>query len=150
MSGTIYLILSRLMSTFSGVFNGPDIRYIMADDLFHSELDPEEKVAWDALCDVIRECLAVERQGNAYCRQKCCAMLAAFRMIGVKMNLKLHFLHYHMDQFLAQLSTESDEHGEKFHQTSAPFERFFKGKKLNHLLAEISWHMMQEEEEYDD
>jgi len=49
-------------------------------------------------------------------------MLDAFEKIGVHMSLKIHFLHHHLEYFDRQLPTESNEHGEKFHQTVLPFE----------------------------
>lgn len=55
------------------------------------------------------------------------------------MTLKLHFLHFHFDDFIKQLSTESDEQGERFHQITMPMEKRFKGKNLDALLAEVCW-----------
>lgn len=55
------------------------------------------------------------------------------------MTLKLHFMHFHLDTFLAQLPQESDEQGERFHQVTMPMEKRFKGKKLDALLAEVCW-----------
>lgn len=55
------------------------------------------------------------------------------------MTLKLHFLHHHLDAFLLQLPTESDEQGERFHQITMPMESRYKGKKLDAMLAEVCW-----------
>lgn len=66
------------------------------------------------------------------------------------MTLKLHFLHFHLDTFLAQLPQESDEQGERFHQVTMPMEERFKGKKLDAMLAEVCWwssKIMQYEDE---
>lgn len=49
-------------------------------------------------------------------------MMAAFEALNVNMSLKIHLLHYHLDLFSKQLPTESDEQGERFHQTALPFE----------------------------
>ena len=40
-------------------------------------------------------------------------MLACFEALGCRMNLKVHFLHAHLDYFLQNLS---EEHGERFYQ----------------------------------
>lgn len=77
-------------------------------------------------------------------------MLTSFETIGVKMNLKIHFLHYHINQFAAQLATESDEHGEKFHQVAAPMETWYKGKSLKSLMGELCWQMLEEQEDEDE
>lgn len=39
--------------------------------------------------------------------------------VDVVMTQKLHFLHHHLGEFLRQLTTESDEQGERF-QTTMP------------------------------
>lgn len=46
-------------------------------------------------------------------------MLAAFDEIGVNMSHIIHRLHQH--QLAQQLPTESDEQGERYHQTALPF-----------------------------
>ena len=67
-------------------------------------------------------------------------MLDAFSKIGVHMSLKIHFLHQHLDYFSQQLSTESDEQGERYHQTAMPFESRYRGKRApGAILAEICW-----------
>ena len=43
------------------------------------------------------------------------------------MSLKLHFLHLHMDFFLANLVPVSDEQGEQFHQNMQAMEARYQG-----------------------
>lgn len=57
------------------------------------------------------------------CRQHVDNMLKAFENLEVNMSLKIHFLHHHLEYFGAQMATESDEQGERFHQTAMPFEK---------------------------
>lgn len=72
------------------------------------------------------------------------------------MSLKIHFLHHHLEYFSKQLASESDEHGERFHQVAMPMETRYKGKRLDSLVAEICWWSQKtydpdnedEEEEY--
>lgn len=69
------------------------------------------------------------------------------------MTLKLHFLHFHLDELLQQLPQELDEHGERFHQITKPMETRYKGKKLDALLAEVCWwssKISQFEDEYNE
>ncbi|XP_067635723.1 nucleolin-like [Eurosta solidaginis] len=67
-------------------------------------------------------------------------MLATFKEIGVNMLYKMHLLHQHLDQLAQQLPTESDEQGERYHQTALPFEIRNRGKKSpDAILAEICW-----------
>lgn len=103
-----------------GVVNGPDIRKLMSRQDFDQVLTDRELNAWLALKAVIKGLLGKEREENY--RQSVANMLAAFDEIGVNMSYKIHLLHHHLDQLAQQLPTESDEQGERYHQTALPFE----------------------------
>lgn len=105
---------------FVGVLNGPDIRTLMKDERFDNILLDAEKNAWSLLKKVIENFLGKYRSQDYEKLVRC--MLDAFEAIHVRMSLKIHFLHHHLSQFCRQLSTESDEQGERFHQTALPFE----------------------------
>jgi hypothetical protein len=47
------------------------------------------------------------------------------------------------------LPSESDEHGERFHQVSAQLEHWYSGKKLNSLLADLCWNLQSEVDDED-
>lgn len=96
-------------------------------------------IAWNALKDVIEHVLGKNRAEPNEVKKLVKEMLDAYRNINASMTLKLHFLHHHLDEFLKQLPTESDEQGERFHQVTMPFEKRFKGKKPDALLAEVCW-----------
>lgn len=129
----------------SGVLNGPDIRKLMKNNEFDNTLGDEEKIAWNSVKAVIHNCLGADRSEDWQLHIN--AMLASFENIGVSMSLKIHFLHYHMDHFGRQVPTESDEHGERFHQVAAPLESWYSGKKLNSMLADLCWNLIVENEE---
>lgn len=82
-------------------------------------LNPQKK-AWNAVKEVINGFLGKHRAENY--KHLVSNMLVAFEAIDVHMSLKIHFLHHHLDYFSRQLATESDEQGERFHQTALPFE----------------------------
>lgn len=104
-----------------GVLNGPDIRKLMKTDSFDAVLEPPELEAWQSVKGVCEGVLGKNRAPH-YERlvQK---MMKSFEIIGVNMSLKIHFLHFHLDVFSRQLSTESDEQGERYHQVAMPFEK---------------------------
>lgn len=79
-------------------------------------------------------------------------MLESFDELNVHMSLKIHFMHHHLDRFLNQISTESDEQGERFQQVALPFEQRFKSKRLDSLVADICWwsQVLMEDEEDDE
>ena len=104
------------------MLNVPDIRKLMKNEEFESLLSEQELIAWDSVKSVIENCLGIHRSENWRIHVQ--DMLTAFKNIGVNMSLKIHFLHYHMDRFESQIPTESDEHGERFHQVAAPLEHW--------------------------
>lgn len=114
----------------------------MRDDHFDEFLSKEESVAWKNLKVVINEVLGVRRIEGW--RTLVTKMLDSFKVIGVNMSLKVHFMHHHQDQFDAQLPSESDEHGERFHQVSAQLEHWYSGKRLNALLGDLCWNLQNE------
>lgn len=74
-------------------------------------------------------------------------MISAFENINVHMSLKIHLLYAHYDLFEKQLPTESDEQGEKFHQSIMEMESRYKGKKLDSMLADFCWSIAMEIED---
>lgn len=96
-------------------------------------------MAWIYLQRVCTRVLGGDRDAEPEAREWVKEMLHYFEIIGASMTLKLHFLHFHFDDFIKQLPTESDEQGERFHQTTMPMEKRYKGKNLDALLAEVCW-----------
>ncbi|XP_031640029.1 uncharacterized protein LOC116351997 [Contarinia nasturtii] len=131
-----------------GVLNGPDIRKLTKDAQFEQCLMEEEGVAWDNLKAFIEGVLGIHRAQNW--RTLTDNMLDSFDILGVTMSLKIHFLHHHQDKLEIQASTESDEHGERFHQVTAQLEHWYSGKKLNSLLADLCWNLQMEPNDEDE
>ena len=102
------------------MLNGPDIRKLIKDERFDDILFDAEKHAWSLLKRVIQGFLGKHRCQDY--ERLVRDMLHAFEAIDVRMSLKIHFLHHHLNFFSQQLPTESDEQGERFHQTALPFE----------------------------
>lgn len=117
----------------------------MKDQRFEACLSDLELVAWDCVKVVIENVLGIHRDENWRIHIE--NMLDAFHNINVRMSLKIHFLHCHMDKFAEQSPTESDEHGERFHQVTARLEHWYSGKRLDALLGDICWNLHQEEDE---
>lgn len=89
---------------------------------FEQKLDPtNDAQAWKSIKDVIHGGLGGTRSKDFRASVK--KMLKYFERIGVNMALKIHLLHHHLDVLEKQRSTESDEHGERYHQTALPFEK---------------------------
>lgn len=124
------------------MLNGPDIRKLMRSGTFDDCLSEDELIAWQNIKAVLENVIGNFRAHNwkSYVDN----MLQSFEKINVNMSLKIHFLHYHQDYFDRQLPSESDEHGERFHQVSAQLEHWYSGKRLNSLLADLCWNLQSE------
>lgn len=121
------------------MLNGPDIRKLIKSEAFTQVLPAKKLEAWIAIKAVIQDVLGKNRVDNEKATQLVKNMITAFDSIHASMTLKLHFMHHHLDVFLKQLPTESDEQGERFHQVTMPMERRFKGKKIDAMIAEVCW-----------
>lgn len=109
----------------------------MNDARFDACLNEEELETWDSVKAVIIALFGNVRDVNYKILVE--RMLACFEKLDVHMSLKIHLLHYPINFFDNQLPTESDEQGERFHQTIMEFEGRFKGKRLNSMLADFCW-----------
>ena len=66
-------------------------------------------------------------------------MIEAFRRLGNRMRLKLHFLHLHLEFFPENLGAVSDEQGGRFHQDIALVETCYKGKSDANMMRDYCW-----------
>lgn len=116
---------------------GPDIQRLFADVEFSEYLMEEEYIAWENLKAVINNVLGIDR--SQHWRTLVIEMLKSFNDIGVKMSLKEHFLHQHLDELEALIPTESDQRAENFHKVTGQLECWYSAKRLNSVLANLCW-----------
>jgi len=125
-----------------GVFIGPQIKKIMADEHFQDILSATEKDAWVAFKSVVTNFL-----GNKKCAeyvnvvQNC---INAYKHLGCNMSLKLHLLDSHLDFFPENLGAVSDEHGERFHQDISVMESRYQGRWSAAMLADYCWTLQRD------
>lgn len=110
---------------------------------FEQCLNEDQKVAWHNTKAVIEGFLGKHRANDYVTLVE--NMLMAFKKIGVNMSLKIHFLHSHLDMLAVQLPSESDEHGERFHQQILDMEKRYKGKRVDRMLADFCWYISQDD-----
>ncbi|KAJ4431971.1 hypothetical protein ANN_20580 [Periplaneta americana] len=122
-----------LMKIFVKALNREGIH----DEDFENKLSEGEKAAWQAFKSVCSSFLGNEKAENYEDLVR--DMVKCFRVIGCNMSLKLHFLDSHLDFFPQNLAAVSDEHGERFHQDIATFEKRFSGRWNGSMLAEYCW-----------
>lgn len=65
-------------------------------------------------------------------------------ILGVKMSLKIHFLHSHLDFFPENLGAVSDEHGERFHQQLKTMEQRYQGLWNENMMGDFIWLLIRE------
>lgn len=106
-------------------------------------LDETELNAWNSISAVIENVLCKNRSPEY--RDYIDNMMKSFDKLGVNMSLKIHMLHAHFDFYERQLSTETDETGERFHQTIMAFEDRFAGKRIDSMLADFCWSIANKE-----
>lgn len=82
---------------FEGVFNGPQIKYLIKSHQFMNSLEPEAEDAWKATIDVIENFLGNKKAVDYKDRVE--KMIEAYRDMGVHMSLKIHFLANHLSFF---------------------------------------------------
>jgi hypothetical protein len=99
----------------AGIFIGPQIRHLFQDTTFDECMAADILEAWLAFKSVVANFLGNHKDKNyKYIVEN---MIKKCQCIGVKMSVKLHFLHSHIDYFPENLGDFSEEHGERFHQT---------------------------------
>lgn len=106
-----YLVNKKCLTSTLGVLNGPDIRRLMKDQPFEDKLSDLEFLTWRSVKKVIEKVLGIHRDDDW--KNIVDEMLDNFHSLGVRMSLKIHFLHCHKQKFLEQSPNESDEHGER-------------------------------------
>ena len=100
-------------------------------------MNDKEKAAWLSFVDVMKNFLGNKKAGNY--EDLVGNMLSAFRDLGCKMSIKVHFLFSHLDKFPDNLGAVSDEQGELFHQDLMAVEERYQGRWDRHMLADYCW-----------
>ena len=116
------------------IFIGPQIRKIVLDETFITDLKRKEKLAFESLKKVCNNFL-----GNHHSEDYVQVVndpLSHYHDMRCNMSLKVHVLHSHLDFFVENLGDVSDEHGERFHQDISVMEQRFKGKWSPDMLAD--------------
>ena len=80
-----------------GIFIGPQIKKVLKDVKPEDCLSTTEKAAWRSFKLVVKECLGNKKNEK---KQIVSDLLVNYNKMGVKMSLKIHFLHAHFDFFL--------------------------------------------------
>lgn len=120
-----------------GIFVGPQIRTVIAGIHFEELLHGKDRDTWVAFKLIIANFLGNHKSLD-YIKvvQQC---VAAYRIMGCNMSLKIHLLDLHLDFFLDNLGEVSDEHGERFQQDISVMELRYQGRCSSAMLADYCW-----------
>lgn len=127
-----------------GVFDGPQIRRLIADSQFSNKMDVQEREAWGSFVDVKKKFLGnVKDPGYVEIVQKC---MKNFNAIGCLMSLKIHMLDSHLHWFPENLGDYSEEQGERFHQDIKLMEQRYQGYETDNvnMLADYCWSLQRD------
>ena len=97
---------------------GSQIREVLKDSQFEKSLSKLELRAWQAFKWLCANFL--ENAKLVFFRAGVEDLLEAYREMGYRMSLKMHFLHSHLNFFSENLGAVSEEQGEGFYQHIQP------------------------------
>ena len=125
-----------------GIFDGPQIRTLFADQYFVTRMNDTEKKAWISFKAVAQNFLGNQKSDQYQILVN--ELLENYQELGCLMNLKLHFLHSHLDYFPANLGDYSEEQGERFHQDIQEMERRYQGRWDINMSADYCWSLKRD------
>jgi hypothetical protein len=126
----------------AGVFTGPQIRSVIHDSSFPSNLNKNELGAWTSFVEVVKKTLGNHKAENNHKLLE--NMFKSYEIMGCTMSLKIHYLHSHLDFFLANLRAVSDKHGERFHQQISVMENRYQGNFNPNMMGDYCWFLQKE------
>ena len=98
------------------IFDGPQIRKLLKDDVFVTKMILTEKKAWHDYKNVVEQF-----PGNVKSRKwkkQISKMVHSFKKLEYLMSLKLHFIDSHVKYFPENVGDYGEEQSERFHPLS--------------------------------
>lgn len=108
-----------------GIFDGPQMCTLMKGDQFTTTMNNIKKEVSLSFKSVTEKFLGNRDKDN---KRIIKTMLSNYNNLGCLINLKLHFLHSHLNYFPENLGHCSEEQGERFHQDLKEIERRYQGR----------------------
>ncbi|GBN73918.1 hypothetical protein AVEN_266685-1 [Araneus ventricosus] len=94
---------------------------MMKDENLETKMETHKRKAWESFKLVITSFLGNKKDPNYKSIVE--EMIKNFKILGCSKSLKVHILDSHLDCFLENLGTVSEEQGERFHQDVKEMER---------------------------
>jgi len=125
-----------------GIFDGPQIRTLMKDEIFVTKMNNIERSTWQSFKNVVENFLGNHKSENY--EELVAELTETYRQLGCLMNLKLHFLKSHLQHFPDNLGDYNEEQGKRFHQDIKEMERRYQGRWNEHMMADFCWMLKKE------
>lgn len=110
---------------------------MLRDETFITKMTDTEKSAWLSFKQVVEKFVGNDRSADD--KKVVANMVRNFGELGCLMNLKLYFLHSHIDEFPVNCGGKSEEQGDRFHQDFKDAERRFQGHWDINMMADFCW-----------
>ena len=123
----------------AGIFEVPQIRQLMGDQIFCDSMNEVDLAAWLSFVEVAKNSLGNYRAENY--KEIVNNMLENFKILGINMSIKVHFLYSHLDRFPKNLGDVSNEQGERFHQDIKAMEERYQGRGDIKMMAHYCWNL---------
>ena len=124
------------------IFDSPQIQQLIRDPEFENSMNEVELEAWKAFVQVMKNFLG-NNKAKKYA-ELVNNKLTAFRNLGCKMRVKMHYLFSDMDRFPKNLGSMCDEHGERFHQDLKEMETRYQGRWDAVMMTDYSWNLKRD------
>ena len=118
-----------------GVFDGKQIRTLLKDPDFITQMTNVEKSAWKSFKAAATNFLGNNKSPD--CKTFVNKMVMNFKKLGCLMNLKLHFLDSNLDRFPDNVGDYSEEQGERFHQDIKVMEQRYQDRWDEVMMADF-------------
>ena len=124
------------------IFIGPEIRKLFGYENFPKHLNTKELENWNTIKLVAENFLGNHRAKNYIDIVE--NMIEAFRRLGNRMSLQLHFLHLHLEFFPENFGAMSNERGKRFYLDTAVVETRYKGKSNANMMGDYCWYLQKQ------
>ena len=126
-----------------GIFTGPDVKKLLNCNIFANSLNSTERRAWNEFRSVVTGFLGNKKDENYEANVR--NLVNAYKEMGCRMSLKLHFLDSHLDVFRENLGDVSEDHGERFHQDIQTMEKRYQGRCGEAMMGDYVWGLVKQD-----
>ena len=120
-----------------GIFVVPQIREVFEDPEFEKALNTLKLRAWHEFKWICSNFLGNFK--SPLYQKGVAELLAAYKEMGCRMSLQMHFVHSHLEFFLENFGAVNDEQGEKFHPDIQAMEEKYQGVWDEGMIGDFYW-----------